>query len=183
MVLGLRWFPRSAIRAAAALISAADQVRLYCITLRSICLANFKGVEILYLISSLIAHIFPRATLIIHIHDVSLHFGERRVVANNFLRLNTPKHFIVACHEPFFLVAAVIMLRCHISGDSNNAAFFNPLKAKIERGFIAPVYRGNNTDSLGGPVGAAPAVAEHIVKLHNWGHFRYILKSGESTAR
>ena len=40
------WPPFPAIRAAAALISAADQVWLYCITFRSICLADFESVEI-----------------------------------------------------------------------------------------------------------------------------------------
>ena len=64
------------------------------------------------------------------------------------------------------------MLRCHIGGDSNNTSFFNPLKAKIKRGFIAPVYRGDNTDSLGCPVGAAPTVAERIVKLHQRVHLQ-----------
>ena len=64
------------------------------------------------------------------------------------------------------------MLRCHIGGDRNNAAFFDPLKTEIKGGFITPVYRGNNTDSLGGPIGAALAVAEHIVKLHNRRHFQ-----------
>ena len=88
------------------------------------------------------------------------------------LRLDPPQHFIVAGHEPFFLVAAVIMLRCHISGNGHNAAFFNPLKAKIECGFITPVYRGDDTDSFECPVGAAPAVAEYIVKLHNGRHFQ-----------
>ena len=88
------------------------------------------------------------------------------------LRLDLPQHFIVAGHEPFFLVAAVIMLRCYISGNGHNAAFYDSLKAEIKGGFIAPVYRGNNTDSLGGPVGAAPAVAEHVVKLTNLRHFQ-----------
>ena len=40
------WLPLSTISAAAALISAADQVWLYCITFRSICLADFESVEI-----------------------------------------------------------------------------------------------------------------------------------------
>ena len=88
------------------------------------------------------------------------------------LRLDLPQHFIVAGHEPFFLVAAVIMLRCYISGNGHNAAFYDSLKAEIKGGFIAPVYRGDDTDSFGCPVGAAPAVAEHIVKLHNRGHFQ-----------
>ena len=88
------------------------------------------------------------------------------------LRLDLPQHFIVAGHEPFFLVAAVIMLRCHIGGNGHNAAFFDPLKAKIECGFIAPVYCGDDTDSFGRPVGATSAVAEHIVQLHNRGHFQ-----------
>ena len=52
MVLGLRWFPCSAIGAAAALISAADQVWLYCITFRAICLADFESAEIFLLESS-----------------------------------------------------------------------------------------------------------------------------------
>ena len=162
MVFGLRWFPCSAIGAAAALISAADQVWLYCITFGTICLADFESVEIFCLTISLIAHIFPRAALIIHIHDIALHLRKRRVVADDFLRLNTPQHFVIAGHEPFFLVAAVIMLRCHIGGDRNNAAFFDPLKAKIKGGFITPVYRGNNTDSLGGPIGAAPAITDNV---------------------
>ena len=64
------------------------------------------------------------------------------------------------------------MFRCHICGNSHNAAFFDSLKAKIERGFIAPVDRGDDTDSFGRPVGAAPTVAEHVVKLHDGRHFQ-----------
>ena len=64
------------------------------------------------------------------------------------------------------------MLRCHIGGDRNNAAFFDPLKAEIKGGFITPVYRGNNADSFGGPIGAAPAITKYIVKLHNRRHFQ-----------
>ena len=40
------WPPFPAIGAAAALISAADQVWLYCITFGTICLADFESVEI-----------------------------------------------------------------------------------------------------------------------------------------
>ena len=64
------------------------------------------------------------------------------------------------------------MLRCHIGGDRNNTTFFDSLKAKVKCGFIAPVYRGNNTDSLRCPVCAAPAITKYIVKLHNSCHFQ-----------
>ena len=66
----------------------------------------------------------------------------------------------------------MVMLGCHVGRYRNGTAFFDSLKAKIECGFITPVYRGDDTDSFGCPVGAAPAVAEHIVKLHNRGHFQ-----------
>lgn len=64
------------------------------------------------------------------------------------------------------------MFGCHISGGSNNAAFFTPRKSDIKGGFISPVDGGNHPDPFGCPADTAPAVAEHVVKLHDRRHLQ-----------
>jgi hypothetical protein len=171
LILWFIWIrsPFSAIGAAATFT---DQVRLHYITRFGVSTTNFESFQVFFLKAPLIAHVLPGTALIIHVYNVALHFGKRHVVTDNLLRPNTPQHFIVASHEPFFLILPVIMRRSHISGNGHNASFFNAIKAKIKGGFIAPVYRGNDTDPFGCPVGTAPTVAEHVVKLHNRSHFQ-----------
>ncbi len=121
---------------------------------------------------SIVAHVSPRATAIVHIYDISLHFRERRIVADDSLWLNAAKHLPVACQKPLFLFFMMLTFRCHIGRHSNGTSFLNSLKAEIEGGFIAPVDGRNNTQTLGCPVSAAPTVAEYIVKLHDRCHFQ-----------
>lgn len=72
------------------------------------------------------------------------------------------KHFVITCHEPFFLCLSVVMLRCHIGRNSDHTSIFNTLKAKIKCRFFAPVYRWNNADPFRCPVRTTPAIAECI---------------------
>jgi len=64
------------------------------------------------------------------------------------------------------------MLRCHIGGDCHRTAFFNALKTEIKGGFVSPVDSRDHPDAFRCPVGPAPPVAEHIVKLHHRRHFQ-----------
>ena len=101
-----------------------------------------------------------------------MHFGKRCIVADDFFRLNAPQHLIVSSHEPLFLILAVAVFGRHVGGDSHHAAFFDPFKAEIKRGFIAPVDSRNHPEPFGCPVSAALAVAKYIVKLHDRRHFQ-----------
>lgn len=94
------------------------------------------------------------------------------MIADNFLRLNPPQHFPVACQKPFFLIAAVVVCRCHVGRYGNNASFFDSREAEIKRRRIAPVNGWDNMQSLRCSVCAAPAVAEHVVQLQNRRHFQ-----------
>ena len=53
----------------------------------------------------------------------------------------------------------------HVGGDSHHTAFFNPVKAEIERGFIAPVDGGNDPEPFGCPVSAAPTITKYIPRI------------------
>ena len=96
--------------------------------------------------------------------NVALHFGKRCIVANDFFRLNAPQHLVVSSHEPLFLILAVVVFGRHVGGDSHHTAFFDPVKAEIERGFIAPVDGGNDPEPFGCPVSAAPTIAKYIIR-------------------
>ena len=89
-----------------------------------------------------------------------------------FFLLNAPQHLVVSSHEPLFLILAVVVFGRHVGGDSHHTAFFNPVKAEIERGFIAPVDDRNDPEPFGCPVSAAPTIMKYIVKLHDRCHFQ-----------
>ena len=84
------------------------------ITINRCCATYFISVQILFRQTAFIAHITPRASVVVYIHNIPVHFGERCVVADDPFWLDLAKHFIVACHEPFFLVLAVIVFGCHV---------------------------------------------------------------------
>ena len=162
-------FPFSAIGASAALT---NPIWLHYITIMMDCATYFVTIQIFFCKVAFVVHIPPGTAVIIHIDDITTHFGERGIVANDALRLDLPQHFVVASHEPLFLILPVIMFRCHVGRYCHGASLFNSLKTEIECGFIAPVDGWNDTDTLGCPVRTAPAVAEYIVDLHHRSHFQ-----------
>ena len=107
----------------------------------------------------------PRAQLTIDEHDIALHFRERFVVADDFLRLNPVKHLVIAFEKELFLSLTIIVLRYHIGGHRNRRAFFDPVEAEFKRIFVSPVDGRHDADSLGRKISAAPAVPKRIVKL------------------
>lgn len=168
-VFRLGWFPLPAVCTTAAL---ANPEWLHCITKGLGTVTNFERFQVFFLQASLVVHISPGTAFVIHIDDSSLHFGKRRIIADNLFRFNAPQHLVVANHEPFFLVAVVLMLGSHISRNGHGASSFDSLKTEIKGGFIAPVDSGNHPEAFGCPVSSAPAVAEYVVTLHDRLHFQ-----------
>ena len=88
----------------------ANHVHIYCITDILFCTTDFIAVQIIVRSClSFVIHVPPGAPFIVYIYNISLHFRKRRVIANDFLRLDTSQHFIVACQKPFLLVFTAIM--------------------------------------------------------------------------
>ena len=107
-IFWFRWSPFSTISTPAALT---NHVHIYCITDILFCTTDFIAVQIIITnCFPFIIHVPPGTAFIIYIHNISLHFRKRRVITNDFLRLDTPQHFIVACQKPFLLIFTVIML-------------------------------------------------------------------------
>ena len=94
------------------------------------------------------------------------------MIADDRFRFDAPEHFVVACHEPLLLVTAVVVGGGHVGGNGHHAALFDAVKAEVKGGLVAPVDCWNDTDALAGPICAAPAVAEHVIKLHHRSHFK-----------
>lgn len=140
--------PFSAVGAAAAFERRSIHVRFFSIRFRAISLANQKIFQIFFRKSLLRVQIPPRAALVIGIDEMVFLFRKRRMIADNFLRLNPTQHFPVARQKPFLLIAAVVMCRRHIGRYGNNASFFDTFKAEIKRRPIAPVDSWDNTQSL-----------------------------------
>ena len=109
-IFWFRWLPLSPIGASAALQCPACSVRLHNITELYWRATDFKRFEVVFFASALKAHVLPRTALIVNAHDVALHLRKRRIVTDDFLRLNAAQHLMIPRHEPFLLVAAVVML-------------------------------------------------------------------------
>ena len=134
LVFRLVWVrsPIATIRTTAAL---ANHVWCHYITTLRNCTTYFIAFQILFRQISLIIHIPPGTSLVIHMDNIAFHFRKWRIVADDSLRLNSSQHFIVSCHEPIFLILPIVMFRCHIGRHRNRAPLFNPLKAKIKGGY------------------------------------------------
>lgn len=76
----------------------------------------------------------------------ALHLREGHIIADHLVRLNPSQHFIIASHEPFFLIAPVVMRRSHIGRDSHYAALFNALKAEAKGRRVSPIYSRDDVD-------------------------------------
>ena len=154
-------FPPPTVCTAAAL---ANEVRLHCIIICIERATNFERFQIFFLKSSFVIHIPPGTAFIVHINNISLHLWNQRVIADDFSGSMRRSISLYPAMNHSFLILAVAVFGRHVGGDSHHTAFFNPVKAEIECGFIAPIDGGNDPEPFGCPVSAAPTIAKYIIR-------------------
>ncbi len=175
--------PFPAVGAAAAFERRSIHVRFFSIRFRAISLANQKIFQIFFRKSLLRVQIPPRAALVIGIDEMVFHFRKRRMIADNFLRLNPTQHFPVARQKPFLLIAAVVMCRRHIGRYGNNASFSIPSKQKSNVVPSPQLTVGTTRNPCDAQYAPHQRLRNTLYNCKTGVISRYMLKSGESTAQ